>query len=143
MKKIIYPITTLVIVFAGPVLLQSFSNKNNMPVGEIYVVTTLAGYSDKGLQVDGKGDKAGFSSSVGNLFATADGNVFVMDQGTLRKIDPDGKVTSLLGLIAFDAEGNQLKLEALKGPDGICLDKAGNMYVSDGNGNMIYKINCR
>lgn len=90
-------------------------------------MTNVAGEGVRG-QTDGGAAKARF----GDPFAVvldARGTLFVADAGDtgrIRKIDPDGKVTTLPG--SFDT------------PSGLALDAAGNLFVADTGANTIRKI---
>lgn len=67
-------------------------------------VSTLAGWKDSPGRADGKGVFARFGYPSG-VTTDKDGNVYVTDYLTLRKITPDGKVSTLAG--SFGVEGNQ------------------------------------
>lgn len=136
-KKII-PLS-IVIVFA--IIVASFSEiKNAVPL-DTYMVTTLAGYSDNGIKRDGKSEKACFGRYVGRSTTDAEGNLYVLDEGALRKVSPDGTVTTLFGDYVYDEQGsNQLELPKLGYADGICMDKTGNIFISSGGNNSIKKI---
>ncbi|MES2947374.1 MAG: hypothetical protein V4858_02425 [Pseudomonadota bacterium] len=90
------------------------------------VVTTLAGNGSAGY-VDGAGSAARFSSPK-SVALDAAGNVYVADDynGTIRKITPQGQVTSLLN-------------GKLSGPIGVAVDLAGNVYAT-GDRTFISKV---
>src|ERR1700744_5692484 len=72
----------------------------------------------------------------------ATGNIYVADYGNnvIREITPAGVVTTFAGSGnkgAVDAAGN---LAAFNGPAGICIDAAGNLFVSDEGSDLIRKI---
>jgi sugar lactone lactonase YvrE len=84
---------------------------------------------------DGVGASARFRSPEG-LAVDADGNVFVCDTDnqTIRKIAPDGTVTTIAGLVgavgSSDGAGDVARFAS---PSGIALDASGNLYVASGN----------
>jgi sugar lactone lactonase YvrE len=97
------------------------------------VVTTLAGLAgEKGSQ-DGVGAAARFFSPRG-LATDAAGNVYVMDTNnhTVRKITPEGKVTTLAGKAGepgfADGAGNVARFAGLRA---VVVDTKGNLFVSD------------
>ncbi|MES2263118.1 MAG: hypothetical protein V4724_31720 [Pseudomonadota bacterium] len=118
---------------AGNVYLADTYNHQVLKVTPNGAVTTLAG-SVQGA-ADGQGTAARFSSPT-RLVADAAGNVYVVDSGnyTVRKIAPDGTVTTVAGT----AGRNELVLGALPGSlteiGGIALDAQGNLYVTLSNG---------
>jgi sugar lactone lactonase YvrE len=72
------------------------SDSNNHRIRKITtdgMVTTFAGSGTKGEQ-DGKADEAQFSH-LGDIAVTSDGTVYVIDSNRIRKISPDGMVSTL------------------------------------------------
>lgn len=117
----------------------SFISLKQWPA-ETWTVTTVAGWEENGQIIDGKGTKAGFTWQLGPSAIDESGNLFVIDETCLRKVDAEMNVTTLFGMGAFGADGNQLQIPELAGQDGVCTDKAGNVYVSSRRDHMIYKI---
>jgi hypothetical protein len=95
------------------------------------VVTTLAGGMDG--FTDGQGSEARFRFPY-DVALDADGNVYVSDVGafTIRKITPDGMVTTLAGTagVAGFTDGQGAAARFLT-PRGLTVDSAGNVYVVD------------
>lgn len=105
------------------------------------VVTTLAGASTTG-SADGTGSAARFARPQG-LTADADGNVYVaeFDNNTIRKITPEGVVTTLAGRAGIfdyaDGAGGDSRFAS---PEGLATDSDGNVYVADTYNHSIRKI---
>ena len=106
-----------------------------------YYFTTLAGISSVG-SADGPGTSARFFNPRG---ATTDpaGNLYVVDtvNNTIRRIAPDGGVSTFAGLAGVkgstDGRGNAARFNH---PRGITSDAGGNLYVTDTENFVIRKI---
>jgi DNA-binding beta-propeller fold protein YncE len=95
------------------------------------VMTTLAGTGHAGYQ-DGPGAAAQFNGPVG-LAVDKAGNVFVADtyNDRIRRIAPDGIVTTIAGNGApGDADG-AARTSAFDTPSGIAVAKDGTLYIAD------------
>jgi sugar lactone lactonase YvrE len=105
------------------------------------IVTTLAGAANLAGSADGAGAAARFNFAVGIAVDRA-GNLYVVDSGnsTLRKITPEGSVTTLAGTpgMTGSADGSGAAAR-FKFPSGVAIDSAGTLYVTDGN-NTIRKV---
>jgi sugar lactone lactonase YvrE len=103
-------------------------------------VTTLAGTPEPGY-ADGQGAVARFNFPSG-IAADAQGNLYVADTANhrIRKITPDGAVTTLAGSgTPGNADGPATEAR-FRGPEGVAVDSAGNVYVADTGNHRIRKI---
>lgn len=100
---------------------------------ENWTVSTVCGANDTGHQYDGDKEKACFTDKVGHSTVDAGGNLYVIDMDALRKVMPDGSVSSLFGNFISDVDGNKINLPTLGDMKGVCIDKEGMIYVSAGN----------
>lgn len=100
------------------------------PKGE---VTTLAGLAGCSGTNDGLSSAARFSYPSG-VAVDRTGNVYVADSGnnTIRKITPEGQVTTLAGSAGAygDADGTG-DIARFNGPWDLAVDESGNVYVAD------------
>ena len=105
------------------------------------LLTVLAGRDNQGA-LDGPAHVAKFSEPDG-ITVDQNGTVYVAERfvHTIRKITPDGTVSTLAGLHAVSGNVNGAGSAArFNNPRGLCTDEQGNIYVSDINNNAIRKI---
>ncbi len=96
-------------------------------------ITTIAGAPGQAGSNDGPGILARFNNP-GGLVVDTNGNIFVTDFGnfTVRKITPDGTVTTVAGVpgVAGVTDGDGASAR-FAGPSGVALDSLGSIYVAD------------
>jgi len=90
-------------------------------------VSTLAG-SISGF-ADGTGAAAKFANLY-HLYADKQGSLYATDMNKIRKITPDGVVSTFAGSTYGHVDG-PIAAAQFQGAVGICADAQGNMYVSE------------
>jgi len=99
------------------------------------LLTTLAGSSTCGA-ADGKGTAASFDSTLA-ITVDAGGSVYVGGGATVRKITPDGTVTTLAGISrTYGTSDGDATSARFGGISGIAVDAGGAIYVADAGGNI-------
>lgn len=127
---------------AGTVYVADTENHTIRKITPAGDVTTLAGAAQHKGSEDGRGAAARFYHPAG-LAVDASGNVYVADNGnhTIRKIAPDGTVTTLAGQArrhgGTDGPGPAARFLF---PTGVAVDASGNVYVADHLNTTIRKI---
>ncbi len=119
---------------SGNVYVADMFNNAIRKITPAGMVTTLAGTMSYTVgNADGTGSAAQFCHPYG-LIVDSSGNVFVSDSGnhTIRRITPDGAVTTLAGLAGqsgiADGTGSAVRFWH---PTSLALDRLGNLYVTD------------
>ena len=105
------------------------------------LVSTLAGSFGSQGSANGTGSAAQFNLPVG-IAVDAAGFVYVSELNqTIRKITPDGTVSTLAGSPGFSgsADGNGSEARFYS-PSALVVDSAGNLYVSDTYNHTIRKV---
>ncbi len=103
-------------------------------------VTTLAGTHGMSGSADGAGAQARFGTVMG-VATDASGNVYVVENATIRKITPDGVVTTIAGAVFERGSADGATAQArFNYPNGVAVDLAGNLYVADTGNGTIRKI---
>lgn len=124
---------------AGNVYVVDQGNNLIRKITSSGLVSTLAGSGTKGF-ADGAGAAASFNRPT-DLVADRSGNLYVTDTYNLRirKITPLGFVTTFAGNSSPYSSDGIGTAASFSNPNGITIDKAGNLYVSQGD-NLIRKI---
>lgn len=106
------------------------------------LVNTLAGFAGNPGSADGTNSKARFNCLSGIAVDSAT-NLFVTDfnNHTIRKITPDGMVSTIAGLAGVwgNADGTNSAARFFQ-PQGIVADNTGDLFVADSGNQTIRKI---
>ena len=127
---------------AGNVYVADRDNQEIRKITPAGIVSTLAGSASSSGADDGRGTRARFFRPCGVAVDGA-GNVFVADTRnyTVRKISPAGLVSTIAGRADEAGITNGPGASARFGsPQGIAVDAAGNVYVTDFDSHLIRKI---
>ncbi|HEY9102819.1 MAG TPA: NHL repeat-containing protein, partial [Chitinimonas sp.] len=125
---------------ASQVVSGVIQQPRSTPFGWAAQLSLTAGDGVRGEQ-DGAALAARFSDPYGIAIAQ-DGTRFVADAGDnnrIRKITPDGTVSTLAGGKEGYADGTG-QAAAFHTPSGLALDTAGNLYVADTGNHRIRKV---
>ena len=101
------------------------------------IVSTFAGGDSIGYR-DGQQGEALFSFII-DMVIDPDGNIYLSDDNRIRKITPQGLVSTLAGSTAGYQDGDAMSAK-FSSPGGLGIDKQGNIYVADINNHRIRKI---
>lgn len=126
---------------AGNVYVADTGNYTIRKITPEAVVSTVAGKPGSPGGTDGPGSVARFGWLSG-ITVDGAGKVYVVDANTIRKIAPDGFVSTLAGgsqgrVLHEDGFGSNARFFY---PSGVALDSAGNVYVADTSNYTIRKI---
>lgn len=101
------------------------------------VVSTFSGKDSIGYK-DGQADAALFSSII-DMVIDEEGNIYASDENRIRKITPQGVVSTFAGNTGGYRDGDATSAQFNR-PTGLGIDRQGNVYVADDFNNRIRKI---
>jgi streptogramin lyase len=113
------------------------------------VISTFAGIGKVKNKERGDGGSANKAVITGARAVCVDGhgNVYVCERegNSIRKIDSAGVITTVAGTgkAGYTGDGGDAKMATFKGPKGIRVDAAGNLYVVDTENHAIRKIDAK
>ncbi len=124
----------------GNVFVANYLNSNILSINASGTINVLAGTGVQG-SANGPANAATFFFPS-NVAVDAAENVYVADEvnNLIRKITPNGTVSTLAGSGVAGATDSTGTAASFNGPAGIAVDAAGNVYVADANNNLIRKI---
>ncbi|WP_291271886.1 hypothetical protein [Geothrix sp.] len=116
---------------AGNVFVTDALNATLRKITPAGQVTTVAGAAGLTGTQDGLGSQARFTAPAG-LAADAQGNLYVTDGNAIRRVGPDGLVTTLAGAAGqaglTDGTGTSARFDR---PYGLAVDPSGILFVAD------------
>jgi uncharacterized protein (TIGR03437 family) len=123
-----------------------FSDSGNNRVRKISGgnIATFAGSGGYGYTGDNApAANAGLANPQG-LWMDGKGNLYIADTGNhrVRMVNPAGIITTVAGngLATFSGDGGTPVLASLNSPQGVAVDKLGNIFISDTGNNRIREI---
>ena len=134
-------LTGVAVDAAGNVFVADNGNKVIRKISATGTVSTLAGNGFTGF-VDGTGAAAQFSK-LGRLTIDKNGNLYVFDDYTIRKITPAGIVTTLAGTRGYSGSMDGQGTAAMFGDFlyvGLTAATDGTLYVADAGNHLIRKV---
>ena len=115
----------------GNIYVSDNENKRIRKISAAGSVTTIAG-NGKTAYVNGKGDKAEFFSPTG-IVIDKQQNLFVADYNHIRKITPDGTVSTFAGNDSVGYKDGQAMIARFTFINDLVMDASGNIYATDDN----------
>lgn len=109
------------------------------------IITTIAGTGTAATSGDGSAASLAALNGPTGLAFDVTGNLYVVETAgnCVRKINTSGIITTIAGTGAASStgDGSAATAATLNGPTGIAIDAAGNIFISEGDGHRVRKIN--
>jgi uncharacterized protein (TIGR03437 family) len=105
-------------------------------------ITTFAGNGNVVFSGDGVQAATTAVPSPGGIAVDAQGNVYISSAVRVRKVTPDGIISTIAGngTRGFSGDGGPATAATFRGPIGIAVDQFGNVYVSDNSNGRVRKV---
>jgi sugar lactone lactonase YvrE len=112
--------------------------------GATGVITTIAGDGTMGYSGDGGLASAAQLSYVNCITFDKAGSAYIADydKNVIRKIDPLGVITSVVGtgVAGYSGDGGPAISAKLDGPNAVVANNVGNIFIADNNNHRIRKV---
>ena len=127
----------------GNIYVADYYNHKIRKINPSGLVETFAGSGSAGSN-DGMGDLATFNGPKG-VFVDLKGNVLVADtdNNLIRKINPNGYVTTIAGSGEAGSNNGEGHLSSFYYPRDLISDSEGNIFVLDTDNSLLRKIDSR
>jgi sugar lactone lactonase YvrE len=129
---------------SGNLYIGDFGDFRVRKVNTAGIINTVAGNGTAGFSGDGGAATSAQISILTGLAVDSAGNLYIGDGTRVRKVDSLGTISTFAGngMPGFSGDGGPATSAELGAVDGLSFDKAGNLYISDGN-NRIRKVDTR
>lgn len=108
------------------------------------IISTFAGIGVAGYSGDGGPATAAELRGPNEVESDSKGNIYISEyfNQRIRKVNTSGIITTIAGngVRGFSGNGGPATAAELFNPDGVCADTAGNIYISDEDGENIRKV---
>jgi sugar lactone lactonase YvrE len=122
----------------GSVYVSDTNNYRVRKIDPTGVITTIAGTGVAGFSGDGGPAVSAQLSYPTGIKVDAAGNLYIADNGAVRRITPDGTITSIAGtgVSGYTGDGGPATSAHLNAW-GLAFDNSGNIYVASPAGNAV------
>ncbi len=144
----------LLVTSGGELYIADTENHRVRKVDTQGVITTLVGNGQNGFSGDGGPATAASLSRPHGLSLDATGALFIADTGNhrVRKVTPDGVITTVAGKGPASADANGVPFGSSSGdggtalkaglnaPEDVVVDPSGTLYIADTEGHRVRKV---
>ncbi|MDX2219215.1 MAG: Ig-like domain repeat protein, partial [Burkholderiales bacterium] len=129
---------------AGNLYIADTSNHRIRKVTPDGVISTVAGTGVQGFSGEGGAATAAQLSSPRSVAVDGAGNLYIADtfNQCIRRVTPGGIISTVAGNATggFSGDGGAATAAQLQNPNGVALDDAGNLYISDTDNQRIRRV---
>lgn len=129
---------------SGNLYICDLANNRARAVNPSGIINTVAGNGRFEAGPDGRPPTQVEIGLVEGVATTRDGSVYVADvvNSTIRKVSPDGVVTTVAGTFTsgYSGDGGPATSAQLNGARDVALDAVGNLYIADTDNSRVRKV---
>ena len=129
---------------AGNLYIVEYDNLRIRKVDLNGIITTVAGNGNRGFSGDGGPATAATLDAPTDVVADTAGNLYIADYWNtrIRKVDLNGIITTVAGNgnLGFSGDGGPATKAELKYPEGVAVDAAGNIYISESDNLRVRRV---
>ena len=129
---------------AGNVYVADVGNQRVRRIDTAGVISTIAGTGEDGFSGDGGPATEAQLRGPAGVAVDSAGNVYVADVGNqrVRRIDTAGVISTIAGTgeDGFSGDGGPASEAQLRGPAGVAVDSAGNVFIADPGNHLVRKL---
>ncbi|KYG72216.1 hypothetical protein MB14_09250 [Roseivirga ehrenbergii] len=134
-------LTGIIVDLNGDIYVSDYDNHRIRKISPQGMVSTLAGSSTRSV-IDGLGAEAAFYSPAG-MAVDENFNIYITDQRYVRRITPDGQVTTIAG---SDQNGNtdgEGLSASFNEPHSVVIDSKGDLFITESSNNLIRRVSLK
>ncbi len=128
----------------GSVFIADTDNNRIRRVGTDGIITTVAGTGPDRFSGDGGLATLAELDDVDRVAVSADGSFYIADSDNsrIRRVGPDGIITTVAGngAFRFSGDGGLATLATLWNPQGVALGADGSLYIADTTNHRIRRV---
>ena len=131
----------------GNLYIAASGNRSIRRVDTNGIITTIAGTGEHGYSGDGGPAVRAQLAWTRDVAVDDNGNVYIADYSNarIRRVDARGIITTIAGTGEHDysGDGGPAVQAQLRSPEGVAVDRAGNLLIADTNNNRIRRVDAR
>jgi subtilisin family serine protease len=132
---------------AGNILIADLYNFRIRKVTPGGIISTVAGSGEQGTAGDGGPATSAQLEPTYGVAVDAAGDILIADSLRIRKVTPDGTITTVAGgggtWGSYTGEGGPATSAHLPDPQAVAADGAGNLFIADGQSGLILRVDTR
>lgn len=129
---------------AGDLFVSDTATSRVLEVAASGSISVVAGVGQAGFTGDGGPAVGARLDRPTGLAVDASGNLYIADSGNnrVRRVARDGRITTVAGSGAagFRGDGGTAVMASLSAPEGVAVDKSGNLYIADTGNSRIREV---